>query len=251
MSGEIFDINNEDVLEKFLEKNERGIVFIDLVETANCHVASLSDDARQIIQVTNAGGNSEISEAISYEIFYRYRCAKLVMTENEIENHLDGGPLVDYVCEIHSKVVAVSVTRAMNKNAKDLLKRKLDGIAAATEKQKQKLHKSNEKWERLILHVWVQNEEIAKIVSEDATELLKEPRYETLVVISRGLPFIFNNDKNMLQSPKHKTSEGASSTSEARKTRKRKAQEQETPQKQSPKRQKQSPKRPKKQKTKK
>lgn len=169
-------------------------------------------------------------------------------TENEIEYHLDGGPLVDYVCEIHSKVVAVSVTRVMNKNAKGLLKRKLDGIAAATEKQKQKLHKSNAKWERLILHVWVQNEETAKIVSEDATELLKEPRYKTLLVISKGLPFIFNNDKNMLQSPKHKASEGASSTSEARKTQKRKAQEQETPQKQSPKRQKQSPK---KQKTKK
>lgn len=40
--------------------------------------ASLSDDARQIIQGTNAGGNSEISEAISYEIFYRYG-AELVM----------------------------------------------------------------------------------------------------------------------------------------------------------------------------
>lgn len=76
--GEIFDINNEDVLEKFLEKNERGIVFIDLVGTANYHEASLSDDARQIIQGTNAGGNSEISEAISYEIFYRYG-AELVM----------------------------------------------------------------------------------------------------------------------------------------------------------------------------
>lgn len=225
-----------------MEKNGRGIVFIDLVKTANFHVNSLSDGARKIIQGTNAGGNSQISEAISYEIFYVYRCAELVMTENEIENHLDGGPLVDYVCEIHSKVVAVSVTRVMNKKANDLLQRKLDLIAAATKKQK--LHKSNAKWERLILHVWVQNEETAKIVSEDATKLLKEPKYETLVVISIGLQFIFNNDKNMLQSPKHKASEGTSSTSEARKTRKRKPQEQETPQKQ-------SPKRPKKQTTKK
>lgn len=72
------------------------------------------------------------------------------------------------------------------------------------------------------------------------------------MVISKaeGLPFIFSNDINELQSPKHKASEGASSTSEARKTQKRKAQEQETPQKQSPKRQKQSPKKPKKQKNK-
>lgn len=80
-SGEIIDIKNEDeeLLEEFLEKNGRGIVFIDLVKTANFHVNSLSDGARKIIQGTNAGGNSQISEAISYEIFYVYRCAELVM----------------------------------------------------------------------------------------------------------------------------------------------------------------------------
>lgn len=79
-SGEIFDIKNEDVLADFLEKRKgRGIVNIDLVETANFHVKSLSDDAQKIIYGVNAGGSSTISEAFSYEIFYGYICAELIM----------------------------------------------------------------------------------------------------------------------------------------------------------------------------
>lgn len=159
-----------------------------------------------------------------------------------------------YVCKINSIVVAVSVTRVMKKNEKDLkkkIKEKLDGIAAATKKH-EKDFPDDSKWERKILHVFVQYKETVKKVSEAVTQLLEENGYDTLVVISKaeGLPFIFSNDINELQSPKHKASEGASSTSEARKTQKRKAQEQETPQKQSPKRQKQSPKKTKKQKNK-
>lgn len=42
--GEIFDINNEDVLEKFLEKNEWGIVFIDFVEIVNYYEVFFLDD---------------------------------------------------------------------------------------------------------------------------------------------------------------------------------------------------------------
>lgn len=79
-SGEMFDIKNEDVLADFLEKRKgRGIVNIDLVETANFHVKSLSDGAQKIIYGVNAGGKSQISEAFSYEIFYGYICAELIM----------------------------------------------------------------------------------------------------------------------------------------------------------------------------
>lgn len=223
-------------MHKFISENgQPGKVYIDFVNTTDFNEKALSDEARAMCEKdTNAGGNSEISEGVSYETFHRVGYAKHVKTENEIKKQLGNGPIVDYVCKIYGKTVAVSVTRAMNviddypdhdirkyrgpfteKDAQELLKKKLEDIAVATTNQKQLDH-FNPKWEKEILHVWVQNEETANIVSRVATDLLAKHRYNTLVVISKAetSDFIFTNDFAMLK----EASKG-----------KRKRQEQEVP----------------------
>lgn len=106
-------------------------------------------------------------------------------------------------------------------------------FSVATDKQKD-IRGLFPKWEMKILHVMAQNEVMAKMVSKAVNKLLKEYRYEILVVISNAevLEPIFTNDIDMLsQTPKREALEGTSCTIEANKARKRKTQEQETPQK--------------------
>lgn len=56
-----------------------GKVYIDFVNTTDFHEKALSGEARAMCEKdTNAGGNSEISEGVSYETFYRWEDAGLV-----------------------------------------------------------------------------------------------------------------------------------------------------------------------------
>lgn len=60
------------------------------------------------------------------------------------------------------------------------------------------------KWEKQILHIWVQNEDAANKVYRAATKLLEKDEYKTLLVISMAekSDIIFTNDIAMLtQSP--------------------------------------------------
>lgn len=238
------DIKPEDdfLFKKCLtEENTPGIVKIDLVETTDFRVKDLSEGAKKMCEPgVNAGGGSEISEAVSYEIFHTQKGAELLMTEKDIENHMKNQPIIDYICKISGKMVGVSVTRAMKNSenftenyATQFLKEKMSKIEVATDKQKD-IRGLFPKWEMKILHVMAQNEVMAKMVSKAANKLLKEYRYEILVVISNAevLEPIFTNDIDMLsQTPKREALEGTSCTIEANKARKRKTQEQETPQK--------------------
>lgn len=72
--GLIFNIKNENCLKEFLgNKNGRGIVYIDLVNSKKFSFKSLSDEARKMCEPgNNVGGSSQISEAFSYELFARW-----------------------------------------------------------------------------------------------------------------------------------------------------------------------------------
>lgn len=62
------------------EENTPGIVKIDLVETTDFRVKDLSEGAKKMCEPgVNAGGGSEISEAVSYEIFHTQKGAELLM----------------------------------------------------------------------------------------------------------------------------------------------------------------------------
>lgn len=79
--GEIFEIENEKVLDDFLQEffeDGHGIININLVKTLKFYFKSLSEEARKMCQPgNNVGGNSQISEAFSYEMFARWGYTKL------------------------------------------------------------------------------------------------------------------------------------------------------------------------------
>jgi len=129
---------------------------------------TLHPSSQRLLTEPNAGGNSENSEGLSFEIL---NCvlfpARDVKGELEIEYKCRTS-IADYLCTIFNEVVGVSVTRAMKypnpeaftaDDAKRLLRKKIRGIIKARRNVK-----SAFQWSRSILHVWAQTEDIASIV---------------------------------------------------------------------------------------
>lgn len=113
-----------------------------------------------LIQTTpNAGGSSIESETLSFEILKKYFNAKLLKTEMQVEYFPEGGSITDYVVYLFDKIIGVSVTRAMKfdksefmiEDAEYLLNKKLKGILQSS-------RNSLIKWDKQILHVWVNDE---------------------------------------------------------------------------------------------
>ncbi|XP_048727026.2 AAC-rich mRNA clone AAC4 protein-like [Ostrea edulis] len=155
----------------------------------------LSEAAEKIWSVPNAGGNSVISEVLSFETFHKSFHAKLLKTEMEVSYFPEGGSITDYVCEIFDTKVGVSVTRAMKyrgdftqEDAMNLLMKKLKGVNQAN-------RNTLEKWSKQILHVWVQNKETANLITKAFHDLPTDLVSNTVVVISRTRrsDFIFYN----------------------------------------------------------
>lgn len=209
--GLIFNIKNENCLKEFLgNKNGRGIVYIDLVNSKKFSFKSLSDEARKMCEPgNNVGGSSQISEAFSYELFARWGNTEIEKTEKEIFDLFKPRRICDYVCKINGVSVGVSVTRAIKfrkgypgndinkfrgklteKGVHDFIKKKLNDLKETSERQK------NLYWKKQILHVWVLNEDSANIVSNVTSTILNDHYSNTLVVISKAeeSDFIFNNN---------------------------------------------------------
>ncbi|XP_065928698.1 uncharacterized protein [Magallana gigas] len=156
----------------------------------------------------NVVGNSQISEAFSYELFARWGYTEPDKNEKELLDLLGPAKIaVDYVCKIYGVSVGVSVTRAIRfgtnsfsgsfakEDVQKLLEKKLKDLKDTSK------HQNNKLWEKKILHVWVQNQETANIVSEVAAKILKDHDYlNTLVVISKAeeWDFIFTNNFQQL-----------------------------------------------------
>jgi hypothetical protein len=72
----------------------------------------LSPGAREILADGNAGGSSVLSEVFAYEVLERCESALLLKTETEIE-YDQPGKLTDFLAELATEKIGVSVTRAM------------------------------------------------------------------------------------------------------------------------------------------
>lgn len=71
--------NKEQIFRDCIQENRVGIFYICLVTKGFLHVDSLSVGGQKMCTPgTNAGGNSEISEALSYELFHILESAELV-----------------------------------------------------------------------------------------------------------------------------------------------------------------------------
>lgn len=154
--GDIIDLSNE-YSDKFEEVKEK-----------------MTKNSLNSLNIKNAGGNSEISEALSIDLLEKLYKAKNIVYEKSIEYWCEF-KLLDYICEINNEKVGVSVTRAIDKywfyedeveykkfdefDAFCLLHKKISGLLISSKSTSIVLNK-------LILHIWCQTEKIASIISK-------------------------------------------------------------------------------------
>ncbi|KAH7829450.1 uncharacterized protein MONOS_11067 [Monocercomonoides exilis] len=129
------------------------------------HLFSFTLGAIQLMTLPNAGGHSERSEALSFEVLHRILGCELCKAEMEIKYLSPNWKKTDYLIQLRSHKVAVSVTRAVGypnpqffdeSAAVELLKKKLSGICISS------LGVVDEdKWERQILHIFTQTPQAA------------------------------------------------------------------------------------------
>eukprot|EP01102_Stenamoeba_stenopodia_P011428 TRINITY_DN350_c0_g1_i6.p1 TRINITY_DN350_c0_g1~~TRINITY_DN350_c0_g1_i6.p1 ORF type:complete len:835 (+),score=160.60 TRINITY_DN350_c0_g1_i6:3033-5537(+) len=194
----------------------------------NVEDIKLSADSIRLMQMPNAGGNSLHSELMSFEVLQRTFGAKLLLTEMEIEYWYDGSKRTDYSVLLYGRKIGVSVTRAMkykgvftSEDAIHLLTKKLYGIIVSTTNVI-----TAHSWEKQILHIWVAEEYIARIVEQEFHKMSDGYRHNTIVIItiSKGAPWLYASycpalptiDQTLVlspnNSPNHSSSTAATKT---------------------------------------
>lgn len=174
-------------------------VFLTTVESIKQepHVEMLCKSAKRALVVKNAGGKSEISEAISIQFFAERFGAKRFILENEVE-YWAKFKMVDYLCLINRENVGVSVTRAMGHptdeqfdeiSAEKLLRRKLYGLVVSRNCTVKK-----HAFFKAILHIWCRTEQVASTL-KSTFEGMDKTTYENvhLVVTVCDHPCIYSN----------------------------------------------------------
>eukprot|EP00004_Rigifila_ramosa_P012953 TRINITY_DN2847_c0_g1_i1.p1 TRINITY_DN2847_c0_g1~~TRINITY_DN2847_c0_g1_i1.p1 ORF type:complete len:193 (+),score=38.50 TRINITY_DN2847_c0_g1_i1:519-1097(+) len=156
---------------------------------------SLCLGAQRMLTTPNAGGTSDVSEALSFECFNRAFGARLLKTEMEIDYRFRGGKITDYLMRMHGVNLGVSVTRAMkfqgtfqHSDAVHLLQKKLQGVNASTWNVS-----SADAWHKQLLHVWCTSDEVASITGAAWQTMPAELRANTVVVLTVAAtsPWIF------------------------------------------------------------
>lgn len=147
---------------------------------------TLSHGAERVLTTPNAGGNSEVSEALSFALLERMFGARLLCTEMEIDYRFMGGKITDYAVELAGTLIGVSVTRAMKfqgqfteDDAVRLLTKKLTGVIWST-RNVSKRHR----WRKQILHVWATSAEVARIVERVWLTLDDDLKANTVVMLT-------------------------------------------------------------------
>ncbi|KAA6383904.1 MAG: putative Signal transducing adapter molecule 2 [Streblomastix strix] len=145
-------------------------------------------DAIDMIEQENAGGNSENSEQLSFEIFHRMFGAKLLKTEMQIKYDTDSWKKTDYLCEIQGHKIGVSVTRTVDRappndfteeKATVLLGKKLFGVCVSNIGVREE-----DKWERQILHCWSQTPAQAQMMQNAFESFHPRLREKTIIIFT-------------------------------------------------------------------
>lgn len=157
----------------------------------------LSHGAQQILQQDNAGGNSVLSEVLSFEVLHRMFGAQFEFGEMELQYFPMGSKRTDMSVRLNDTRVGVSVTRAMNfvddeqfteQDAAWILKKKLYGVTCSTRNIVKK-----QQFKRQILHVWVRTHRVAQLLNKAYKKLKSELRSNTivLVTVAKNCEFVF------------------------------------------------------------
>jgi len=160
------------------------------------HALRMSADAQRILFAQNAGGSSELSEALSFELMRVLFNARLIHTEMELNYWPLGSKITDYSMEVDDQVFGVSVTRAMKykglfelQDGVRLLNKKLFGVNASS-----KAVVPTQRWSKQILHIWAQSRYIFDVLVDAYENFMDdELRSNTLVMVTvaENAPWIF------------------------------------------------------------
>lgn len=135
----------------------------------------------------NAGGSSRCTEVMSMQLLIDCEDASVLKTETELVYDVEG-KLADYLAEIDGVRVGVSVTRAYKgpsidvytlDDARDLLEKKLSGIAEARANVSEADH-----WDRSMVHVWTLHPAWAETVHEAWESLDGDLKGESVVLVT-------------------------------------------------------------------
>jgi len=174
-------------------------VICDIPTESEYMLLSLSNYGRTVINLPNAGGNSVVSEVLSIEIILalintyipthiNYWFGKII-TENEvIYTFRNNSPQTDYVIQICDRYIAVSVSRAMQYNTKNIFNNLK--ARALIEGKIRRICESNEnvigpiEWSIQILHILVQKHEYVIILQEEFDNLPQQLTQGICMILS-------------------------------------------------------------------
>lgn len=183
-----------------------------LVNRLVCNVPTpqqfqFSAQSMKVLTEENAGGASEFSEAVSFEMFQRCFQARLVKTEMQIEYFFGNySKKTDYLCQMFEQEnqensrFAVSVTRAMKfqgvfteKDAFNLLYKKLLGVQLSNRDVM-----ACDRWNKQVLHVMTEHVYIVDLLRsvfswmyERTPELVGDT--VVLITLTVNCPFLYFN----------------------------------------------------------
>lgn len=156
---------------------------------------------KRSLSIRNAGGSSEISEALSMQyMHYRFNVTNFI-PEMEVDYWIES-KICDYLMKYKNENIGVSVTRAVSypftvdytyEMASTLLNKKLYGLIVARNSISEK-----HMFFRSILHIWCMNSQIAHTLKQAYHDIILSDvhkTYDNVYIICTVCPhlYIYNN----------------------------------------------------------
>lgn len=198
----ISPIKDQAIIRKWKESSSVTYLFtIDSCVFPNFDRIALIDTPKRSLSIRNAGGSSEISEALSMQyMYYRFNASRFI-PEMEVDYWIES-KICDYLMRCNNENFRVSVTRAISypftqefsyESALALLNKKLYGLIVARNSisDKHMFHRS-------ILHIWCMTVGTAYNIKKAHDEIVRldtNHTYDNVFVICTVCPhvYIYNN----------------------------------------------------------
>lgn len=164
---------------------------------------SMVDEIKEVLHIQNAGGSSEISEALSMHTMKLKFHACNFIPEMAIE-YSYGSKICDYITTIGNNTIGVSVTRAISYpfnepfsliHSTTLLYKKLMGIVIAQKNIVGKYY-----FDTSIIHVWCKNLEDMETIRESYIRIIDDDIYNLfrnihIICSISNSKFIYTNNQ--------------------------------------------------------
>jgi len=185
-------------MQQALLDEKRSVLTTNYLNAPSWAAIKFNEQAQRILDEPNAGGNSEKSEAMSFEVMRLCFGAKLLKTEMGIQYMWgEWSKRTDYLAQIFGRKIGVSVTRAYKHHgefaaadALTLLYKKLKGVNLSSKDVIEP-----DTWMKQVLHVFATESYIAEVLVREYAKLSHELTSNTIVLITvaEGANWIMTN----------------------------------------------------------